>query len=48
MRSLQREETDEATGIHVLTDLSHVDRGYADLAGDLTALGADVERVDMD
>ncbi len=33
-----------AQGETVLTDLSHVDRGYADLAGDLTRLGADVER----
>jgi UDP-N-acetylglucosamine 1-carboxyvinyltransferase len=34
-----------ADGETVVTDAVHVDRGYEDLAGKLTALGADVVRL---
>ncbi len=33
-----------AEGESVLSGLGHIDRGYADLAGDLTALGAKIVR----
>jgi UDP-N-acetylglucosamine 1-carboxyvinyltransferase len=36
-----------AEGETVLTGLSHIDRGYQDLAGDLTALGARIRRQDL-
>ncbi|MBI4883165.1 MAG: UDP-N-acetylglucosamine 1-carboxyvinyltransferase [Actinobacteria bacterium] len=35
-----------ADGETSLTDVHHIDRGYDDLVGRLTALGADIERVD--
>ncbi len=35
-----------AQGESIVTGLRHVDRGYADLAADLRALGADVERLE--
>jgi UDP-N-acetylglucosamine 1-carboxyvinyltransferase len=34
-----------ADGETVVTDIGHLDRGYADLGGQLTVLGADVRRV---
>jgi UDP-N-acetylglucosamine 1-carboxyvinyltransferase len=35
-----------AEGETVVHDGKHIERGYADLAGKLSALGADVERLD--
>ena len=35
-----------AEGESVITHLHHIDRGYADLAGDLAALGAQIVRLD--
>ena len=35
-----------AEGITTVTGLHHIDRGYADLAGDLAALGAQIVRLD--
>ena len=35
-----------AEGESILSELHHIDRGYADLAGDLARLGADIARVD--
>jgi UDP-N-acetylglucosamine enolpyruvyl transferase len=29
----------------VISDISHIDRGYDDLVGRLRSLGADIERV---
>ena len=37
-----------AQGESVISELHHIDRGYADLAGDLARLGARVARVDED
>ena len=37
-----------ANGTTRVTDLHHIDRGYVDLAGKLKALGADIERVDVE
>lgn len=34
-----------AEGESVITGLRHIDRGYADLAGDLTCLGAHLQRI---
>ena len=35
-----------AEGESRVSELHHIDRGYADLAGDLACLGADIVRVD--
>ena len=35
-----------AEGESRVSELQHIDRGYADLAGDLACLGADIVRVD--
>lgn len=35
-----------AEGESTITQLHHIDRGYADLAGDLAALGAEIKRMD--
>ncbi len=37
-----------ANGTTKVTGLKHIDRGYVDFAGKLRALGADIERVDME
>ena len=36
-----------ADGETVITDADHIDRGYEDLVGKLSALGADIERVEI-
>src|SRR5699024_12501142 len=36
-----------AEGTTRVTELKHLDRGYVDFAGKLEALGADIERVDI-
>jgi UDP-N-acetylglucosamine 1-carboxyvinyltransferase len=37
-----------ANGTTKVTELKHIDRGYVDFAGKLRALGADIERVDVE
>ena len=37
-----------AEGETRVSRISHIDRGYEDIAGDLRALGADIERVEQE
>ena len=37
-----------AEGETRITEIGHIDRGYEDIARDLRALGADVERIETD